>query len=108
MPLTLTATPKASELVAQLFEDHGALSFHFTGRIGGALCCLPKGELRIGGHDVLMGRFGDAPVYMRSDDAKVWEGCAMVIALTHGHPRGFSLESGCGYRFVLRPAAPRE
>ncbi len=100
----IRATQQATELIAKLELEHGPLSFHFTGRIGGSLCCLPEGELRIGSSDVLMGYVGGAPLYMRRDDAALWGYGDMVVATTHGHTRGFSLEGGHGMRFVLRAA----
>ena len=103
MLTAISATPKANALLATLEAEHGPLSLHFGGRIGGALTCLPRGELRIGGHDVLMGHFRGVPLYMRSDDAEIWRDTGLVIALTPGHTRGFSLEGGFGHRFVLMP-----
>ena len=102
MSTSISATPKADELIAQLQAQHGQLSFHYPGRIGSALSCLPKGELRIGSLDVLMGSFRDMPVYMLPEDADAWKDRAMVISVAPGHTRGFSLECGSGYHFVLK------
>lgn len=103
MKPTIDATPQAAALIDQLTAGHGALTFHFSGRVGGALLCLPQGELRIGGFDVLMGDYRGALLYMRSDDADDWKDRDMLIGITQGHTRGFSLEAGSGLRFVLHP-----
>lgn len=100
----VAASTAAHALIHDLQHEHGPLSFHYSGRVGGALLCLPEGELRIGGFDVLMGRYRGMPIYMRSDDAQDWAGRALLIGVTAGLPRGFSLESPSGYRFVLHPA----
>ncbi len=103
MPATLSATPRANELIARLQAQYGRVSFHLSGRFGQTLSCLPEGELRIGGRDVLMGRFRDAPLYMMTGEADAWKDRAMVISLVRGPTRGFSLEGGSGYHFVLLP-----
>lgn len=103
MPATISATPQANKLIAQLQAQHGQVSFHLSGRFGQTLSCLPEGELRIGGRDVLMGRFGDAPLYMMTSEADAWKDRAMVISLVKGRTRGFSLEGASGYHFVLLP-----
>lgn len=103
MSSLIQASAAASELIESLKREHGALSFHFSGRVGGALLCLPRGELRIGAFDVLMGDYRGAPVYMRTDDAADWQGRSMLIGLMQGPTRGFSLEAGSGFRFVLHP-----
>jgi uncharacterized protein (DUF779 family) len=100
----IVASAAAQKLIDDLHGQHGPLSFHYSGRVGGALLCLPEGELRIGGFDVLMGRYRGMPVYMRSDDATDWAGRALLIGVTTGLPRGFSLESPSGCRFVLHPS----
>ena len=53
---------------------------------------------------VLMGDYQGARLYMRTDDAGDWKGRDMLIGLTSGLPRGFTLEAGSGYRFVLHPS----
>lgn len=103
MACTIEATAQALTLINTLETGHGALSFHFSGRVGGALLCLPRGELRIGALDVLMGDYRGAPVYMRTDDAADWQGRTMLIGVIQGPTRGFSLEAGSGLRFVLHP-----
>ena len=106
MTTTISATAQAQSLITTLEAEHGPLSFHFSGRVGGALLCLPRGELRIGGYDVLIGAYGGALVYMRTDDAEDWKDRAMLISVVQGPTRGFSLEAGSGYRFVLIAVEP--
>ena len=108
MPATLSATPRATDLIARLQAKYGRLSFHLSGRFGQILSCLPEGELRIGSRDVLMGHFGGAPLYMMSDEADAWKDRDMVISLVRGPTRSFSLEAGSGYHFVLYPACADE
>lgn len=102
MPATIRATSKTELLIIQLELEHGPLAFHHSGRVGGALSCLPDGELMIGASDVLIGRFRGAPVYVHLDDAAAWQDRTIMIGLTPGPTRSFSLESGHGHRFVLR------
>lgn len=104
MSVIIRATGQADALISELVQEHGQLSFHFSGRVGGALVCLPAGELRIGAFDVLMGSFRGAPLYMRTDDAHDWNGRDLLIGVMNGPTRGFSLEAGSGMRFVLHPA----
>ena len=103
MPAAISATPHANKLITQLQAKHGRVSFHLSGRFGQTLSCLPEGELRIGGRDVLMGRFRGAPLYMMTSEAAAWKDRAMVISLVIGATRGFSLEGGSDYHFVLLP-----
>lgn len=103
MAATISATPKANELIARIQAEHGKVSFHLSGRFGNVLSCLPEGELRIGARDVLMGRFRNAAVYMMESEACAWTDREMVIAVVKGHTRSFSLEQGSGYHFVLQP-----
>ena len=101
MEATISATQRANELIAGLKAKHGRLSFHLSGRFGQTLSCLPEGELRIGCRDVLMGHFSGIPLYMMTDEADAWKDRDMVISLVRGPTRGFSLEEGSGYHFVL-------
>jgi uncharacterized protein len=103
MEATISATPPADKIIAGLQAKHGRVSFHLSGRFGQSLSCLPEGELRIGSRDVLMGRFRGAPLYMMTDEADAWKDRDIVISLLGGPSRGFSLEAGCGYHFVLLP-----
>lgn len=108
MEAIISATPRADKLIAGLQAKHGRVSFHLSGRFGQSLSCLPEGELRIGSRDVLMGRFRGAPLYMMTDEADAWKDRNMVISLMSGASRGFSLEAGCGYHFILLPASAGE
>lgn len=108
MPASISATPRANELIGRLQAGHGPLSFHLSGRFGNTLTCLPEGELRIGGRDVRMGEFRNVPLYMMESEARLWSGRGMIISLVKGRPRGFSLEEGSGYHFVLLPIAVSE
>lgn len=104
MLATIRATRQAIDLMALLQMEHGPLSFHYEGGTSGALSCLPEEEPTIGGDDVLMGYVDGVPLYMRRDDAHSRDFGDMVVTLTQGEPRGFSLEGGYGLRFVLRAA----
>lgn len=57
-------TPAAEALLRQLAERNGPLMFHQSGGCcdGSSPMCYPRGEFRVGGADVLLGRVaGDTP-----------------------------------------------
>lgn len=60
---TVTATPAALSLLAEIVADHGPVLFHQSGGCcdGSSPMCYPQGDFRIGARDVLLGQIGGAP-----------------------------------------------
>lgn len=54
---TVTATPAALELIAEIVADHGPVLFHQSGGCcdGSSPMCYPQGDFRVGERDVQLG-----------------------------------------------------
>jgi uncharacterized protein (DUF779 family) len=97
-------TPAALEVIRRLESAHGPLAFFQSGGCcdGSSAICLKDGELPAGPHDVLLGRIGDAPFYIDSDQYKRWGTPRFLIDVAPGAAEGFSLEGLDGVHFVSR------
>ncbi|MEU0088598.1 DUF779 domain-containing protein [Streptomyces sp. NPDC006274] len=98
-------TPAAEALVARLVAVHGPVMFHQSGGCcdGSAPMCYPRGEFRVGGSDVLLGRVaGDTPFWMSADQYAYWRHTGLTVDVVPGRGSGFSLEAPEGVRFLLR------
>ncbi|MCA9639173.1 MAG: DUF779 domain-containing protein [Polyangiaceae bacterium] len=98
------ATPAALELIAKLIAMHGPLMFHQSGGCcdGSAPMCYPRGELRLGVRDVLLGEIGDTPFYMGGDQYERWKHTRLTLDVVPGRGSGFSIEAPEGVRFIIR------
>lgn len=98
------ATPEALELIAKLIALHGPLMFHQSGGCcdGSAPMCYPRGELRLGARDVLLGDVGDTPFYIGGDQYERWKHTRLTLDVVPGRGSGFSLEAPEGVRFIIR------
>jgi Protein of unknown function (DUF779) len=69
---TVTATPEALDLIAEIVADHGPVLFHQSGGCcdGSSPMCYPKGEFLIGDYDVKLGEIGGAPFYISGSHTK--------------------------------------
>jgi uncharacterized protein (DUF779 family) len=79
--------------------------FHQSGGCcdGSAPMCYPRGEFRVGGSDVLLGRVaGDSPFWMGADQYAYWRHTRLTVDVVPGRGSGFSLEAPEGVRFLLR------
>jgi uncharacterized protein (DUF779 family) len=98
-------TPAAEALVGRLVAVHGPVMFHQSGGCcdGSAPMCYPRGEFRVGGSDVLLGRVaGDTPFWMSADQYAYWRHTGLTVDVVPGRGSGFSLEAPEGVRFLLR------
>ncbi|MFJ9620818.1 DUF779 domain-containing protein [Streptomyces sp. NPDC101181] len=98
-------TGAAEDLVRRLVAQHGPVMFHQSGGCcdGSAPMCYPRGEFRVGGSDVLLGRVaGDAPFWMSADQYVYWRHTHLTVDVVPGRGSGFSLEAPEGVRFLLR------
>lgn len=103
----IVATEKAKEIVRQLKGEHGDLMFHISGGCcdGTAAMCLPKGELRVGDNDVLLGEVEGCPVYISRDQYEAFfkeHPQILILDVTEGRGSSFSLEIPLGVRFLVR------
>ncbi|MEE4546943.1 DUF779 domain-containing protein [Streptomyces sp. V4-01] len=95
----------AETLLEQLAERHGPLMFHQSGGCcdGSSPMCFPRGEFRVGGADVLLGRVaGDTPFWMSASQYTYWRHTHLTVDVVRGRGSGFSLEAPEGVRFLLR------
>ena len=101
---TVTATPEALELIAEIVADHGPVMFHQSGGCcdGSSPMCYPAGEFRIGGNDTYLGEIGGCPVYMDADQFAYWKHTQLIIDVVPGRGHGFTLEAPEGLRFLTR------
>ena len=102
----VTATPAALEVIERLEAAHGPLAFFQSGGCcdGSSPICLKDGELPPGPNDVLLGRIGDAPFYIDSDQDERWKHPRFLIDVADGAATGFSLEGLADVHFVTRDA----
>ncbi len=100
----VTCTQATLDLIDKLKAFHGPLMFHQSGGCcdGSAPMCYPRGELRIGQADVLLGEIGGQPFYMSRDQFEYWKHTQLIIDVVTGRGAGFSLEAPEGVRFLTR------
>ncbi|MFO0619087.1 MAG: DUF779 domain-containing protein [Polyangiaceae bacterium] len=87
-----------------LVEEHGPLMFHQSGGCcdGSAPMCFPRGELKTGDADVLLGEIEGCPFYMGALQFEYWKHTELTIDVVKGRGAGFSLEAPRGVRFLVR------
>ncbi|PWC39047.1 DUF779 domain-containing protein [Azospirillum sp. TSO35-2] len=98
----VTATPEALALLDRLSAKHGPLVLHLSGGCcdGSAPLCLPRGEFRMGGRDLLVGQAGDTPLCMADDTFVWWRNTQVILGVIQARGGGFSLEVPDGVRFT--------
>ncbi|MEQ8230762.1 MAG: DUF779 domain-containing protein [Gammaproteobacteria bacterium] len=103
-PPRVSVTAAAAELIADLREQHGPLMFHQSGGCcdGSAPMCYPRGEFRVGAHDVFLGIVADTPFYISGPQFEYWQHTHLTLDVTPGRGSGFSLEAPEGVRFLIR------
>ena len=101
---TVTATPAALTLLAEIVADHGPVLFHQSGGCcdGSSPMCYPQGDVRIGARDVLLGQIGDAPFYISASQYETWKHTDLIIDVVAGRGGMFSLDNGREKRFLTR------
>ncbi len=101
---TVSATPAALALLAEIVADHGAVMFHQSGGCcdGSSPMCYPQGEFRLGAHDVLLGEIGGMPFYISGRQYEVWQHTDLLIDVVPGRGGMFSLDNGRERRFLTR------
>ena len=98
------ATLAALELIAELSEKHGPVSFFQSAACcdGSAPICLTKGELLPSPDDVKLGEIGGSPFYVDVEQYERWGRPAFVIDVAPGPAGGISLGGLEEVHFVTR------
>lgn len=91
-------------MLRKLEAMHGPLLIHQSGGCcdGSSPMCYPRGEFRVGEHDVLLGNVAGTPVYMGGRQFEYWAHTHLTIDVVPGRGAGFSLEAPEGVRFLTR------
>jgi uncharacterized protein (DUF779 family) len=92
-PTSITATPRATDMLRGLVLKHGPLAlFQSGGCCDGSLpLCLPAGDLAPGPGDVMLGEVAGVPFYIDADQYRRWNEPKFVLDVASGAPEGFSL-----------------
>ncbi|WP_077035222.1 DUF779 domain-containing protein [Pelomonas sp. KK5] len=100
----VTATEAATDLIARLVADHGAVLFHQSGGCcdGSAPMCYPRGEFIVGDYDRLLGEIGGMPFWISGPQFEYWQHTQLIIDVVPGRGGMFSLEGPTGLRFLTR------
>lgn len=101
---TVTATPAALDLLAEIVADHGPVMFHQSGGCcdGSSPMCYAEGEFRLGARDVRIGEIGGAPFYISASQYEAWKHTDLTIDVVAGRGGMFSLDNGREKRFLTR------
>ena len=104
MATRVDCTEATAALLASLALEHGPLVFHQSGGCcdGSSPMCFPRGELRIGERDVLLGFVAGVPFFMGGDQFAYWRHTHLTIDVVPGRGGGFSAEAPRGVRFLVR------
>jgi uncharacterized protein (DUF779 family) len=104
MPDSVTATPAALDLIAELQAEYGPIMFHQSGGCcdGSSPMCYPVGDFILGDQDVKLGEIGGAAVYIGAAQYEVWRHTALIIDVVKGRGGMFSLDNGRERRFLTR------
>jgi uncharacterized protein (DUF779 family) len=62
--------------------------------------CFPRGEFRLGAHDVLVGEVEGCPVYVEQRQLDAWPHAEILLDVEEGAAEGLSLPAGDGLHFV--------
>lgn len=104
LPLQVTATETALQLIATLRATHGPVLFHQSGGCcdGSSPMCYPQSDFIVGDADVQIGTIGEAPFYISPSQFAYWKHTQLIIDVVEGRGGMFSLENGTGRRFLVR------
>jgi len=109
MPIRVTATTEALEVIERLRAAHGALVFHQSGGCcdGTAPMCLAAGDLPGGPNDTCLGEIGGVPFFIDADQDRRWGAPDLVVDVAAGAAESFSLEALEDVHFVTRSSPIR-
>jgi len=108
LPLRVTATPEALEVIVRLEAAHGPIALFQAGTrdAGFAPICCGADERPPSAHDVKLGELGRVPFYIDEELDDRWDRPPLVIGVADGPAQSFSLEGLEGVHFVTRTATP--
>jgi len=106
MPDSVTATPAALALIAEITAEYGPIMFHQSGGCcdGSSPMCYPVGEFILGDLDVKLGEIGGAAFYIGAAQYDLWRHTELIIDVVKGRGGMFSLDNGRERRFLTRSA----
>jgi uncharacterized protein (DUF779 family) len=109
MPDSVTATPAALALIAELTAEYGPIMFHQSGGCcdGSSPMCYPVGEFILGDQDVKLGEIGGAAFYIGAAQYDLWRHTELIIDVVKGRGGMFSLDNGRERRFLTRSVVCR-
>jgi uncharacterized protein (DUF779 family) len=109
MPDSVTATPAALVLIAELTAEYGPIMFHQSGGCcdGSSPMCYPVGEFILGDQDVKLGEIGGAAFYIGAAQYDLWRHTELIIDVVKGRGGMFSLDNGRERRFLTRSVVCR-
>ncbi len=101
---SVSATPAARALLAEIAAEHGPVLFHQSGGCcdGSSPMCYPRGEFLVSEQDVLLGEIDGAPFYIGGARHEVWKHTDLVLDVVPGRGGMFSLDNGRERRFLTR------
>ncbi len=100
---SVSATPRALELIERLAAEHGPLVFLQSGGCcgGSEPICLRRGDLMVGPGDLLIGSVAGADFYIDREMYERWNRPELVIDAASGAGDTFSIEGLLGMQFLL-------
>jgi uncharacterized protein len=98
------ATPAALAQLTRLERRYGPLMLFQSGGCcdGSSPLCLPRGELHVGAHDLLLGEVAGTPFYIDAEQYERWNRPSFLVDLSTGAPDNLSLEGLDDVHFVTR------
>lgn len=104
LPLQVSVTSEAANLIKELQKEHGDIFFHQSGGCcdGSTPYCYAEGDFVIGVNDVLLGTVEGAPFYMHKAQFDYWKHTQLILDAKNGSGSEFSLEHGSGKSFFVK------
>ena len=105
MPTPRVLVTQAAEATIDLLRDeYGPLMFHQSGGCcdGSSPMCFAKGEFRVGGNDVWLGRIYGCDFFMSASQFAYWQHTQLTVDVVKDRGASFSLEIPLGVRFLIR------
>ncbi|SIS68533.1 DUF779 domain-containing protein [Belliella pelovolcani] len=80
------------------------LMFHQSGGCcdGSSPMCFEKGDFKVGGSDIWIGKVYGCDFFMNKDQFEYWKHTQLTLDITQGRGSSFSIEIPMGIRFIIR------
>lgn len=104
LPLRVTSTQAARDLIAEIQRDYPDILFHQSGGCcdGSSPMCYPEEEFPIGAQDVCLGDIDGVLVYISGPQYEAWKHTQLILDVVAGRGGMFSLDNGREKRFLTR------